>query len=267
MGSALDATDAVVETTDGLAIQVPCLREPVAFSILVDGSYEAETWKVIKAYLPANGVFVDVGANVGLFSLQVAKHIGLGGRVLAIEASEQIFAYLQRNIRSSGVENADCLQIAVTDQDGVEMEFYDAPVEHFGMGSLAPQFNAAPKLVVGRTLDKILNEMGIQKVDVIKVDVEGFEASVFRGAIETLTAGHKPIIVFEFLDWAEKRAGENVGAAQSVILSYGYNLRRIDESGAVEEILAEPVKQGGTMLVATPIAGNPRSIRPTSEFS
>lgn len=76
MGDALDISNVRLETSDGHIIHVPCLREPVAFSILIDGTYEEATWEAIKGYLPRDGVFVDVGANVGLFSLQAAKYFG-----------------------------------------------------------------------------------------------------------------------------------------------------------------------------------------------
>jgi FkbM family methyltransferase len=253
MGSALDDTGGTLKTNDGHLIQVPCLREPVAFSILVDGSYEEETWHVIKAHLPNNGVFVDIGANVGLFTLKAAKYLGNSGKVISIEASPKIFPYLQRNITSSGYQNISCLAIASTDHDDVEIPFYDAPDDHFGMGSLAPQFNMPPKFVVGATLDTLLTDLGISHVDVVKVDVEGFEAAVFRGAAQTFTSHNKPIVVFEFLDWAEERAGYTAGAAQSLLLEYGYSLMKIGKAGTLGNALVEPIWVGGTMLVAIPV--------------
>lgn len=253
MGRALDQTDCMLKTSDGQLVQVPCLREPIAFSILVDGTYEPETWNVIKARLPVGGAFVDIGANVGLFSLQAAKHVGPSGRVVAVEASEKIFAFLERNVRLSGYSNVQCLAIAATNNNDAEISFYDAPSEKFGMGSMAPQFNMSPRLVAGRTLDTILSDLGITHVDVLKVDVEGFEAAVFRGAAQTCTSAWKPTIVFEFLDWAEERAHEETGAAQEVLLGYGYALKKIGKRGDLVDLPSTPLKEGGAMLVAIPI--------------
>jgi FkbM family methyltransferase len=133
-------------------------------------------------------VFVDVGSSVGAFTLPAAKRVGSTGRVIAIEPSPRVFPYLQRNVERNGLRIVRLKRCAVTDRNQGMVPFYEAPVEHFGMGSLAPQFQAAPTEVTAQTLDSLLLEEAVARADVLKVDVEGFEASVFRGA-ERLLAG------------------------------------------------------------------------------
>ncbi len=74
-----------------------------------------------------------------------------------------------------------------------------------------------PMNVATRTLDSVLSELAITSVDVLKVDVEGFEAAVFRGAERLLSGPNPPIVVFEFCDWAEQRSGYCIGDAQRVL--------------------------------------------------
>lgn len=179
--------------------------------------------------------------------------MGDTGKVISIEASPKIYSYLQQNIKSSKSKNISCIHIACTDHDNIAIEFYDAPDNQFGMGSLAPQFNIPPTLVIGSTFDNILKSLQIGRVDIIKVDVEGFEAAVFRGAVRTLTSDQRPVIIFEFLDWAERRAGDPVGTAQLILFDYGYTLKEIGKKGALGSALIRPITVGGAMLIALPV--------------
>jgi FkbM family methyltransferase len=202
--------------------------EPVAFHLLVDGVYEPELAHFILERLPAGGTFVDVGANVGAFTIPAVKRVGTSGIVLSVEASPGVFPYLEENIRANQTGNVRLKHCAASDCYGDGVPFYEAPADHFGMGSMAPQFNASPVLVPSRPLDHLLAEEGVTHVDVLKVDVEGFEAQVFQGARCLLTSDRPPVVVFEFCDWAEGRAaGGKVGLAQQVLQDFGYDLFQI----------------------------------------
>ena len=76
-----------------------------------------------------------------------------------------------------------------------------------------------------QTLDHLLGGRMNERVDMIKVDVEGFEAAVFQGAEKILTGNKTPIVVFEFCDWAEARVpGAQIGAAQRALKEWGYRI-------------------------------------------
>jgi FkbM family methyltransferase len=226
LGRFLDRTDVELRSRSGDVFLVPQLREPVAFELLIHGDYEPQTRRFILHHLPAGGTFVDVGANVGVFAVPAARHVGPAGRVLAVEASPRVFRYLEHNVHRNGVGNVTARACAAHDHDEESVAFWDAPADHFGMGSLAPQFHANPGGVPARTLDRLLAETGLDRADVLKVDVEGFEAEVFRGAKRLLTGPRPPVVLFEFCDWAEARGGK-LGAAQQVLRDYGYRLHRL----------------------------------------
>ena len=118
------------------------------------------------------------------------------------------------------------------------------------MGSSAPQFHVEPVMIAARTLDQIVADSGA-KPGAIKIDVEGYEASVFLGATEVLGASEAPLIAFEFCDWAEERAfpGRR-GWAQEILLSAGYRLWLLNDFLAGSASLGQPVREGFHTIVA-----------------
>jgi len=252
LGNRARQGDVIVEARDDSRFLLPNLAEPVAFHLAVDGVYEPETLAFILNCLPEGGVFVDVGANIGVFTVPASRKVGRGGRVLAAEASPQVLPYLEKNVSLNHLQNVTLARCAISDQAADNAAFYEAPIHKFGMGSLAAQFHGAPCQVRTRTLDEVLEEHHIDRVDVLKVDVEGHEAAVFRGARTLLCAPNPPLIVFEFCDWAESRfPGARAGEAQEFVMSLGYQLRRLSELREGRgRALDHPLTAGFAMLVA-----------------
>ena len=175
LGSCLQAQDVQLHTRYGCTFVVPSLCEPIGFHLLVDGIYEVEAVEFVLGRLRAGAVFVDVGANIGVFTLPAATKVGPTGHVLAIEPSPGIFSYLRQNVMLNGLSNVRLRQCAASDRSVTTIPFWEAPIEHFGMGALAAQFHADPIAVPAQTLDDILGEESIEQVDLLKMDVEGFK--------------------------------------------------------------------------------------------
>jgi len=192
LGSYLQAQDVQLRDKYGCTIVIPSLREPIGFHLLIDGVYEVKSLEFALKRLRAGSVFVDVGANIGVFALPVARKVGSSGCVLAIEPSPRIFPYLKQNVTLNRLSNVRLRQCAAFDKDSELLPFYEAPIDHFGMGALAAQFHTNPIPVPAQTLDRILDGEGIGRVDLLKLDVEGFEAAVFRGAKRLLTGEDPP---------------------------------------------------------------------------
>ena len=232
----------------GFTYEVPDLREPIAFHLLINRAYEPETQDLLLRFLPVGGVFIDVGANIGTFTIPAAKHVGSSGRVVAIEASREVFNVLQKNIDINKVENVQLVCAAAGASAG-DTEFYPAPVDHFGMGSRAPQFNAAPIGIPSVMLDSLVQRFNLSSVDLIKIDVEGFELDVLKGATGLLSAKSPPLVIFEFCDWAETRSGGDLGAAQRFLLDRGFQIWRASEYGHGSP-MTKPLTTDGDMLIA-----------------
>jgi len=251
LGSCLDTQDAIIHGRDALKYVAPSLLEPVGFYLLIDGVYDVHAINFVLKALKSGSVFLDVGANIGVFSLPAARKVGSLGRVIAIEASPRVFLYLERNVALNELSNVRPFQCAVANRDGQTVPFYEAPVEKFGMGSLGAQFHNSPVPVLCRTLDQILNEQQIEKVDVMKVDVEGFEAAVFEGAEKLLTGDYPPLIVFEFCDWAENRVPDGrAGDAQRLLNEWGFTIWRLNDIVRGRRALEDVLTTGFETLVA-----------------
>lgn len=252
LGSYLETQNAIIKGRDNISYVTPSLREPVGFYLLIDGVYEIQAIDFVLEQLKPSATFIDVGANIGVFTLPAARRLGRNGCVVAIEPSPRVFPYLEQNIALNEFKNVRLMRCAAANCDGETAPFYEAPVDKFGMGSLGAQFHNSPVPVLCRTLDHILNEQQIEKVDVMKVDVEGFEAAVFEGAEKLLASDTAPLILFEFCDWAENRLpGGRVGDAQRLLRRWGYRIWRLKDIVQGRSPLQNVVTTGFDMLVAS----------------
>jgi FkbM family methyltransferase len=234
----------------GNKLVVPNLLEPVGFSLAVDGSYEPELVEILRCHLTRNTDFVDIGANIGTFTVALAAH---ARRVFAVEASPAVLPFLVRNVELSGRDNIVVLGYAVSALGTPSVPFYVPPMDHFGMGSSAAQFDAERIMIPARALDEIFRGCGASGVGAVKVDVEGFEAHVFLGATELLRSAHAPMVVFEFCDWAEERAFPGrKGWAQKIMLDAGYNLWLMPEFLRRSAPLDKPITEGFHTVIGLP---------------
>ena len=168
--------------------------------ILETGNFEPASGQFLMSRMPSDGVFIDIGANVGLFSLLLARRHS-GGRILAIEPTTQTYRVLERNIRLNSCENIEPCRVALTHYDG-EGDLFLNQNGREGLNCLAQPVHSAAR-VVGteripvRRLDTLLKERGISHVDLIKIDVEGAELLVLQGAGDLLNRADAPTILFE----------------------------------------------------------------------
>jgi FkbM family methyltransferase len=235
----------------GCSFVLPSYAEPMALEIFAFGTYESGTQRSILSLLSATGTFIDVGANIGVLAIPIAAQRPRSN-VVCIEADPQIGEMLRCNLRRNRCANVRVVVCAAGPTDGRGV-FYPAPDTKFGMGSLGAQFAGESIDVEQKTLDAILSSLGIREVDVIKIDVEGAELGVLRGAQKLLTSKNPPAVVFEFADWAEGRIpGQHPGDAQQFLLKHGYRLFKLDAARIRGDEIVAPIRSGGSMLVAVP---------------
>ena len=129
------------------------------------------------AYTPSEGdVVVDLGAGFGDEALIFSDLVGRSGRVIAVEAHPRTFACLEETVRRSGAGNVSCVQCAVSDRDGV-LNISDSAA-HVA-NSVLLDGGSVP--VPARSLDSLSNEVKIDRVDLLKINVEGAEREVVKG--------------------------------------------------------------------------------------
>lgn len=232
---------------------LPNIKENVGFEIYINGQYETNIQNLLLKLIPSNGTFLDLGANIGSILVPVCKRRS-DVNAVAIEAAPWLFSYLQKNVELNKLQNIKLFSFALFDKDNCEMDFF-SPEDKFGKGSLSPVFTASGVKVKTKKIDTLLSEIQLTEVDVIKIDVEGFEYFVFKGAENLLQNIHAPIILFEFVDWAEKRAmGLKAGTAQQYLIEMGYQLYVIKNEKVVK--IDTPFVSGGCNLIASKIVLN-----------
>lgn len=187
--------------------------------------------KYIASYLApvANDVFVDAGAHVGKYTFSLARIVGPGGKVVAIEPDPRNFDALKEGIRLNGFSNISAFNVAAFDCER-ELTLYLAPDEGmthmgwlFGKGgsSIKRKDNRSVCVVKAQTIDKIVDGLRLSHVDFVKIDVEGAEYEVLIGAKDTIEK-FRPRIVIE--------CTENLGAITQLMKKFGYGLTNIGPS-------------------------------------
>jgi FkbM family methyltransferase len=180
--------------------------------------FEERIYETMFAPNPGD-VVVDAGANIGCFSLQAAKKVGVTGKVIAFEPIDENYRMLVRNIRLNNATNIAAERLGLGDSAG------EAEIGVYGRGGdssiMFPRYAKPP-----RTTKKIgittLDRQRLQKLDFLKLDTEGFELNILRGA-KGMLEKHHPKIVGE--------AHPSVSDSAEVIMDY---LRGFDYDGSIE---------------------------------
>ena len=143
------------------------------------------------AYSPGPGdVVIDVGAGIGTEIVVFAKAVGPEGRVIAIEAHPATCEALRRTVARSGLSNVEVLHLAIADREG-ELLISDRDTGHIG-NSITGVTEGVP--VRATTLDRLADDLGIGRVDYLKMNIEGAEALAIRG-MERLVARTRHIAI------------------------------------------------------------------------
>lgn len=152
--------------------------------------YEADTVAMVREALPNDGVFLDVGANEGVISAVAAAHMGPEGLVASIEPQSRLRDVLELNLALNARGAYRVFGNAVTERDGEEVTMTLRPSYHSGGTSIveAYRWGGAKETVRGRSVDSIVAELG-RPLDLMKVDVEGYEPEVIRSAFRSLESG------------------------------------------------------------------------------
>lgn len=207
----------------------------VSRKILETGVWEPESLKAVADHLATNGTFMDVGAHIGYYSLKAAGMVGPNGHVISIEPNPRTVPKLRGNIDASNAGSVRVWPVACASVEST-LQLYAAPGSNTGESSLskenASQEGAAPIAysVPARPLDAIVKEAQLDRVDVIKIDVEGAEFEVLKGAAHTLDE-YRPVLIVELVENQLKSMGTSIDQVTQFLTSHGYAAnRRVDHT-------------------------------------
>jgi FkbM family methyltransferase len=166
-------------------------------------------------------IVLDVGAHIGCFTLKAAKEVGPEGKVVSFEPSSENFRLLSMNVSSNDYSNAKLFNVAVGSEPGTAKLHLG---NRRGTNSLLSDASAEQvgvEEVPIRTLDSVADELKLNKVNFMKIDVEGFELEVLKGAQNILSSSH-PSIAMETHDF-----GPSEEEIASFLSTFGYMIKRV----------------------------------------
>ncbi len=213
------------------------LRNVLAREVYFTGHYEPQETARSRRSLAAGGVFVDVGAHWGYFSLVAAARLGASGRIVAVEADPRLYPTLARNFALNGLAHATAVQAAAADRPGVlTLRGFRMADVNWGTSRLVGD-DAEPDAhdrfpVPARPIDALLDELHIGAVDLLKMDIEGAEALALAGMEAGLRAGRYRRVLIELHPDAIVEHGTSPSALVARFIEAGYRGWTIDHDAA-----------------------------------
>jgi FkbM family methyltransferase len=196
--------------------------DPVISGALTLGVYERDEIAYFRSRFAADMTFIDVGANVGLYSALALSTHGFRGRVLALEPHGESRLYLQKTIEANGGAAQIC-ELAASDRPGT-LTLYQNPENKGDNRVYADPLLRGGESISADTLDNIGRRYGITSAHFIKIDVQGAEAQVLRGAKELIAASSDCVLMTEFWPYGLARCGGDGLAYLQLLQELGFRL-------------------------------------------
>jgi FkbM family methyltransferase len=207
------------------------VRNEFGKQIFVGGAIDPNEFCFLDRLLRKGMTFADVGANEGLYTVFAARRVGSEGRVLAFEPSRRERARLLRNLERNGLTNVELIACALAERDG-EARLFVAHEEHSGHNTLGRFVYRDVELeeeevVPVHSLDSAAAERGLERVDVVKVDIEGAEEAFLSGARRTLTV-MRPVMLLELTDLSLRAQNSSAGEVLGHLGAMNYRILVFD---------------------------------------
>ncbi|MDA3890636.1 MAG: FkbM family methyltransferase [Salinivirgaceae bacterium] len=207
-------------------IKIILYKESVLSRFIFLNEFEINEQKFIERYLKKDDFFIDIGANIGLFTLLASEKCGTQGKIIAFEPSPTTYKRLIENIKLNNLQNVKTFNIALSDKNGVaklkvSKDGFDA-WNSLGIPTMGQFFQEVD--VMTNTLDYIANEFEIVNPILLKIDVEGWEIPILSGGEKFFKSIDAPDIMIEFADNSAKNAGYTCKDLYCVLIDYGYKI-------------------------------------------
>jgi len=252
MKARLNDVDLALPWLENTTVWLP-LQSELSMPLFLQGQYEPNIYRIAGSMIQNGDSVIDIGANVGLFTLFAAGRVGPQGCVLAIEPSPREFVRLQTNVRRNRMDDRIVLNDFALSETPGWAQFTLASSYHSGLNAFTALFSPTAGSyqtidVPVQNLDGLVRRLSDRRVRLVKIDVEGAEYNILRGA-GTVIRDHRPIWIIEIgrlnaaPDWRVVKLLTEAGYCVYDIDHYPCELRAIPPSGhapAVQNVLAVP---------------------------
>ena len=215
---------------DGFKVKVRPASH-VGWHLYCFGNYETSLRTLIQSHVKEGAVCLEIGANIGWHTLLLSKLVGDAGKVHAFEPNPSVLSDLREHLAMNAATNVTLWPMALSDHRGLAR--FNAPIAGSSGAGDGHLITSANEVDTGKgvevqmeTIDHLFS--GLERLDFIKIDVEGWEPAVWKGAMETLRR-HRPVICLEQLPEHLQRAGFRTSEATEPLLSLGYQLFSFDD--------------------------------------
>ena len=205
----------------------------LGYALLANGDYEPKMRAALRVYLKPGGVFVDLGANEGYFTVQAAALAGPAGRGFAVEPQTRLLPIIAENLRLNGCAGVTVVPEAVSDRIG-RAALHLCPDVNSGGSGLArtTRYRVPTETVPTVTLADIFARFGIESADLTKIDIEGYEYEAGLGSPRIFEQGKVRALALELHPLQLAARGRSPDAIHAFLKSCGYR-QSPDFGGAV----------------------------------
>jgi FkbM family methyltransferase len=218
---------------------------------LLEGEFEPVQTALISRNLKPGMTFIDIGANIGYYTVIASKRVGKSGRVYCFEPDPQNYRMLVKNISENKLSNVCPQSTALSDSTGTATLHTDS--KNFGAHSLNKSNIWDEKSEVTVSTMKLDDFVGADKIDMIKLDVQGAESKVIAGSIRTLMT-QRPILVLELWPYGIQKMGDDPVKLVRDLEEIGYHIQVTEDYrknkivGSVEDSITDMVSSKNSYL-------------------
>jgi FkbM family methyltransferase len=257
----LGRTDRQIVTRDGITYDLD-LSQGIDFAIYLANIYERQTRAALRRLVAPGSLVLDIGANIGAHTLSLASLVGPAGRVLAFEPTDYAFRKLSRNLElnpdlAARVTAFHCF-LTGADAEPVPSSIYSSwPLaREEGLHAKHLGREMRTEAARARSIDSVLAEFAGRPVQLVKLDVDGFECDVLRGASRMLST-MRPVFVMELAPYVLVERGASLEEMLSFFVPnrYGFFDERTDKPlPSTAPALLEMIGDGaGINVIARPM--------------
>jgi FkbM family methyltransferase len=207
-------------------LYIICYKDSILAKYIFTQKFEQNEIEFIKKYLNEGDVFIDIGSNIGLFSLIGAKYVGKSGKVFSFEPAKRTYQRLIENIKLNNLQNIFALNMAISNIKGIfKLNISDTKYDAWNsFGKPTAGEIKKTEDVITTTIDDFVSEYKLNNISLIKIDVEGWEIPVLQGGKELFSSKHAPTLLVEFTDENAKNAGYSCKELYYILKDFGYTL-------------------------------------------
>jgi len=219
--------DFLIEVEPGIFIP-GTMEDYMVYWVFVNGYSSDHAVRLSRLLIRPGDTVFDIGANIGLWAMGAAFRASPSGTVYAFEPVPENVSRLRKNLELNRLDNVNCEMLALSDMEGTASLFKPS-YDNSGHPTLGRRKLVEIEIKTHTTtLDSYCGQHGIHHVDFVKIDVEGAELMVFRGAQQLLSSPDSPAILFEVNEETAAILGSSSTMVKSLLAEHGYTSFRYD---------------------------------------